>query len=63
VVYGEREASLPLPTLEILEGQLPSRALRLVRGCAVLHRTELERNWERARDGLPLDKIAPLEER
>ena len=28
---------------------------------ATLHRVELQSNWERAREGEPLKKIAPLE--
>jgi hypothetical protein len=28
---------------------------------AALHRTELLANWQRAREGKPLDRIAPLE--
>jgi Domain of unknown function (DUF4160) len=60
-VYGEHEASIRLADLTILEGTLPTRALRLVRAWATIHRLELQRDWEKARQGLPLDRIAPLE--
>jgi len=38
----------------------PARALRLVQEWAALHRDELIANWDKARAGLPLDKIEPL---
>ena len=60
-VYGEHEATINLRTFAILEGELPRRALRLVREWASLHQAELEGTWERARQGLPLDRIPPLE--
>jgi hypothetical protein len=60
-VYGEHEATINLRTFVILEGELPRRALRLVREWASLHQAELEGTWERARQGLPLDRIPPLE--
>lgn len=45
-----------------LAGELRSRtALRLIREWALAHRPELEQNWERARSGEPLERIAPLD--
>jgi hypothetical protein len=61
VVYANREASFRLSDLSILEGDLPSRATRLVRRWARLHAGELLTNWEMARAGLPLDMIPGLE--
>ena len=51
---------MAIETLEILGGSLPDRALRLVREWATLHRAELEADWQRARDGQPLERIPPL---
>lgn len=46
----------------LLAGDLGSRtATRLVREWAKAHTEELEANWERARRGEPLERIAPLE--
>ena len=45
----------------VLKGRLSPRALRLVREWAALHHRELRRNWLRARRGLDLGRIAPLE--
>lgn len=59
-VYGEYQAQIRIATFEPLNGELPQRALRLVRERAVLHREELEANWAKARAREPLDTIAPL---
>ena len=46
----------------VLLGDLHSKtALRLVREWIDLHDSELRRDWELARDGRPLEKVAPLE--
>jgi hypothetical protein len=47
--------------LGIIEGEVPSRAARLVRQWARMHAGELLANWEKARAGLPLDTIPGLE--
>lgn len=59
-IYGEHEAQIVIETLEPLAGELPSRALKLVREWAQIHRAELAANWERAEGHLPLDTIEPL---
>jgi hypothetical protein len=59
--HAGRQAMIDLTTLEVLEGELAPNAVKLVRKWAQLHRGELRRNWDRAREGLPLDRIAPLE--
>jgi hypothetical protein len=46
---------------ELLEGQLPKRAVRFVQEWISHHKDELEDNWEKARTGQPLNNIAPLE--
>lgn len=59
-VYGDHEVSVEIETSRV-HGQFPSRALRLVMEWASLHKNELLANWQRARDGQPLERIAPLE--
>jgi len=59
--YAEYEARVSIETLEIKEGKLPRRALAMVLEWAALHRAELQANWERAREGQPLEKIEPLD--
>lgn len=59
-VYGDREASIEIETGRV-HGEFPPRALKLVLEWAGLHRDELLANWQRARQGQPLARIAPLE--
>lgn len=59
--YAESEASFTINTLEVLEGEMPRRPRALVIEWASLHREELRANWQRARQGLPLHIIEPLE--
>jgi hypothetical protein len=60
-LYGDHEAVYTIDTLEILRGYLPRRAHSLVLEWATLHRIELRTNWERAREMIPLEQIAPLD--
>jgi len=60
-IYAGREAVVSIQGLRVLEGRLPRRALALVRIWGRLHREELERDWELARAGRSLRRIAPLE--
>jgi hypothetical protein len=47
---------------ELLAGALQSwTALRLIQDWAIAHRLELEADWQRARAGEPLERIAPLD--
>jgi hypothetical protein len=58
--YGEYVAQIDFSTLQILNGSLPPRALRIVREWAALHTDELSDNWERAQALEPLVPIDPL---
>jgi Domain of unknown function (DUF4160) len=59
-VYGEHEASVEVETGRI-HGQFPPRALKLVLEWMALHKSELLEDWELAKQGQPLKRIAPLE--
>jgi hypothetical protein len=59
--YGSDEAIYEIATLEVLRGHLPRRAHALVVEWATLHCSELYDNWERARQAVPLSKVAPLD--
>jgi len=59
--YGEHEAAYEIETIEVLRGELPRRAHALVVEWTTLHRDELADNWDRARRGLPLESIEPLD--
>ena len=57
--YAGQAASIDLDGRPIA-GSLPRRALTLAAEWALLHRDELEANWERARNDEPLQAIDPL---
>ncbi|MDP2208320.1 MAG: DUF4160 domain-containing protein [Bacteroidota bacterium] len=59
-IYSGQEVKISIDTLEIIEGKLRNRALVLVLEWAILHRSELELNWNRARRGYTLKLIEPL---
>ncbi|MHC4937611.1 MAG: DUF4160 domain-containing protein [Planctomycetota bacterium] len=59
--YAEHEATIELGSCAVLEGSLPRRALGLVVEWAELHQDELAEDWELARAGRRLKRIAPLE--
>jgi hypothetical protein len=58
--YGDDEASIDIETLELIAGELPRRALRLIAEWAEAHQPELRANWGRARRHEPLEPIEPL---
>jgi len=59
-VYGEHEISVEIES-GTMHGEFPARASRLVLEWANLHKQELIENWQLARHGQPLKRIAPLE--
>jgi hypothetical protein len=60
-IYGEFDAEIDIGEAEVINGELPRRARRLVEEWAEAHRQELLANWDLARAGQPLEPIAPLE--
>ena len=59
-LYGEDEGKFLIPSIDLLAGSLAPRASKLVADWASLHADALLLNWEKARNGLPLDRIEPL---
>jgi hypothetical protein len=59
-IYGEHRITVEIESRTV-RGEFPSRALRLVLEWADLHKQELLKDWERARQRQPLEPIAPLE--
>lgn len=57
---GEFEATIDVGTLEIIEGELPVRALNLIREWAMIHREELLEDWRLCRENAVPAKIQPL---
>lgn len=61
-VGHDEDSIIDIRTLEVTQkGSLKRRALGLVLDWAELHQDELMVNWDLARQGLPLNQIAPLE--
>lgn len=58
--YGEFEATIEISTLDVMEGELPPRALKLVQEWAMIHREELLKDWRLCREKAPPAKIEPL---
>jgi hypothetical protein len=59
-LYGDYEASIAIKSLKILRGDLPPRALRLVKRWASMHREELLQDWNLAERGEVLESIDAL---
>jgi Domain of unknown function (DUF4160) len=58
---AEHNAKIRIDNLEVIESNLRRRELRLVLGWAELHAQELDANWRRAREGVTLQAIEPLQ--
>ena len=56
-VYGDKEGVFSILTLEMLQGDLPSKAQTMVKEWAALYQAELQEMW----DTKVLKKLAPLE--
>jgi len=59
--YGESEIRVNIDSSEIMSGEFPRRAEKLVLEWLELHRNELLEDWSLAQDRKPLKKIEPLE--
>lgn len=58
--YQGQRAEFDIRTLELIEGDLPTRAHAMVLEWAAMHRAELLANWQSATVPEPLTTIAPL---
>jgi hypothetical protein len=58
--YGEFQATIAIETLEVTGGELPNRALSLVREWAMIHTGELRKDWQLCRTNTAPAKIEPL---
>ncbi len=55
--YQGREALVRIADGSIIEGSLPTKARAIVAEWATAHRAELEANWQRGVDLLPMEQI------
>jgi uncharacterized protein DUF4160 len=58
--YAGETVVIAIQTGDVIAGNVPARALRLVQEWSALHRDELRLNWARARENAPLVRIDPL---
>ena len=58
--YGGVEIIVSIEELEVLEGTMPSKQLKMLLGWAALHQDELRENWELAKNKQELFSIEPL---
>jgi len=56
--YGRAKAIVGLADGEIISGELPPMARRIVREWTLARRAELEENWRRARAHQALERVA-----
>jgi len=60
VRYGEYKAVFDIETGDLLAGRIKTKQASLIKTWIAVRRKELRQNWERARIGVPLEKIDPL---
>ena len=58
--YGGDEVIVSINELEVIEGDMPNKQLKMLLGWAAFHQEELVENWELARKKQDLSAIEPL---
>lgn len=58
--YGQFQATIGIADGRLLAGELPPRVQGLIEEWRAIHRQELFDDWDRARQRLPLARVAPL---
>jgi hypothetical protein len=59
--YGGAAVVIEISSLKVTKGRFPANGLALLRAWASKHQAELLEDWDLARSGKPLKRIAPLE--
>ena len=59
-IYAEFEVLINIHTLEIIQGEMPKRAIALILEWASEHRAELIEDWELCKQNQLPNKISPL---
>jgi len=60
VQYQDEEAVFAIPSGELLDGNLPSKKIKLVQAWIIMHEEDLMANWQLATTGQNIFKIEPL---
>lgn len=58
--YGGEEILVSINELEVIEGEMPGKQLKMLLGWAAFHQEELLENWELSRGKHELFPIEPL---
>lgn len=58
--YGDNEVIVSINDIEVIEGSLPNKQLKMLLGWAAFHQEELKENWELAANQQELFAIEPL---
>mgnify|MGYP003200345972 FL=1 len=58
--YGSDEVAISINDIEVLEGSLPNKQLKILLGWTALHQEELLDNWQLAEQKQDLFPIEPL---
>ena len=58
--YGDKEVIVSIGDIEVLEGTMPNKQLKMLLGWAAFHQEELKENWELAAAQQELFSIEPL---
>ncbi len=58
--YGGDEVIVSINDIEVIEGQLPNKQLKMLLGWAAFHQEELKENWLLAEQQQELFAIEPL---
>lgn len=58
--YGGDEVIISINDLEVIEGNIPHKQLKMVLGWAAFHQEELLENWKLAEDKQELFEIKPM---
>lgn len=58
--YGSDEVAVSINDIEVLDGSLPNKQLKMLLGWTALHQEELLENWQLAEQKQDLFPIEPL---
>ncbi len=58
--YGSSEVIVSIKEIEVIEGTMPNKQLKMLLGWAAFHQEELMENWELATQQQELFAIEPL---
>ncbi len=58
--YGGKQAIISIKDLEVIDGDIPGKQIKMILGWAAFHQEELMENWELARERQELYAIEPL---